>query len=74
MFTSHKYARKFNIDRNKINNLSFFWCGPNTPKHEQLNALLQAKLAKTICMGGGLAFGFIACTVKCTPESVNRAG
>jgi N-acetylglucosaminyldiphosphoundecaprenol N-acetyl-beta-D-mannosaminyltransferase len=60
----------------EINQLqpAFFWCGLGAPKQEQLNALLQPKLESTICVGVGLAFEYIAGTVKRAPKWMQRTG
>ncbi len=53
---------------------TFFWCGLGAPKQEKLIALLQPKLDSTICLGVGLAFEYIAGTVKRAPEWMRRSG
>ena len=53
---------------------TFFWCGLGAPKQEQLNALLQLKLDSTICIGVGLAFEYLAGTVKRAPEWMQKSG
>jgi len=46
---------------------TFFWCGLGAPKQEHFIALLQPKLEATICVGVGLAFEYLAKTVKRAP-------
>ncbi len=60
----------------KLNQLqpTFFWCGLGAPKQERLNALLQPKLNSTICVGVGLAFEYIAGTVKRAPKWMQKTG
>jgi len=53
---------------------TFFWCGLGAPKQERLNALLQPKLKSTICVGVGLAFEYIAGTVKRAPKWMQKTG
>lgn len=53
---------------------TFFWCGLGAPKQERLNALLQPKLNVTICLGVGLAFEYIAGTVKRAPKWMHKTG
>lgn len=53
---------------------TFFWCGLGAPKQERLNALLQTKLESTICIGVGLAFEYIAGTVKRAPKWMQKTG
>lgn len=53
---------------------TFFWCGLGAPKQERLNALLQPKLNSTICVGVGLAFEYIAGTVKRAPKWMQKTG
>jgi N-acetylglucosaminyldiphosphoundecaprenol N-acetyl-beta-D-mannosaminyltransferase len=59
-----------------INDLrpTFFWCGLGAPKQEQFIALLQPKLENTICVGVGLAFEYIAGTVKRAPKWIQKSG
>jgi N-acetylglucosaminyldiphosphoundecaprenol N-acetyl-beta-D-mannosaminyltransferase len=69
---------KFDIDdlAKKINEIqpTFFWCGLGAPKQEQLIALLQPKLTNTICIGVGLAFEYLAGTVKRAPLYMQKLG
>lgn len=60
----------------QVNSLkpTFFWCGLGAPKQERLNALLQPKLDSTICIGVGLAFEYIAGTVKRAPKWIQKSG
>ena len=53
---------------------SFFWCGLGAPKQEKLIALLQPHLKSTICVGVGLAFEYIAGTVKRAPKWMQKSG
>ena len=68
----------FNIEElaEEINKLkpSFFWCGLGAPKQERLIALLQTKLESTICVGVGLAFEYIAGSVKRSPKWMQKVG
>jgi len=68
----------FEIDSlaNEINQLkpTFFWCGLGAPKQERFIASLQPKLDSTICIGVGLAFEYIACTVKRAPIIIQKTG
>jgi N-acetylglucosaminyldiphosphoundecaprenol N-acetyl-beta-D-mannosaminyltransferase len=68
----------FDIDglANELNRLkpTFFWCGLGAPKQEKLIALLQPKLDSTICAGVGLAFEYIAGTVKRAPLWMHKNG
>ncbi|WP_372948561.1 WecB/TagA/CpsF family glycosyltransferase [Mariniphaga sp.] len=69
---------EFDIDElvKELNQLqpTFFWCGLGAPKQERLNALLQPKLNSTICVGVGLAFEYIAGTVKRAPKWMQKTG
>lgn len=69
---------QFDIDdlAKEVNQLKpdFFWCGLGAPKQEQLIAQLQPKLETTICVGVGLAFEYIACTVKRAPKWMQKSG
>ena len=71
-------VEEFNIDEiaNEINKVkpSFFWCGLGAPKQELLIAKLQPKLESTICIGVGLAFEYIAGTVKRAPQWLRNIG
>lgn len=53
---------------------TFFWCGLGAPKQEKLIALLQPQLVSTICVGVGLAFEYIAGTVKRAPKWMQSSG
>jgi len=53
---------------------TFFWCGLGAPKQEQLIALLQPKLEHTICIGVGLAFEYLAGTIKRAPRWMQLSG
>lgn len=68
----------FDIDglAEEINKLkpSVFWCGLGAPKQERLIAMLQPKLESTICVGVGLAFEYIAGTVKRAPKFMQKIG
>ncbi len=68
----------FNIESlaKELNQLhpTFFWCGLGAPKQERFNALLQPKLNSTICVGVGLAFEYIAGTVKRSPKFMQKSG
>jgi N-acetylglucosaminyldiphosphoundecaprenol N-acetyl-beta-D-mannosaminyltransferase len=68
----------FDIEKiaHEINQLNptFFWCGLGAPKQEQLIALLQPKLQNTFCIGVGLAFEYIAGTVKRAPLFMQKIG
>jgi N-acetylglucosaminyldiphosphoundecaprenol N-acetyl-beta-D-mannosaminyltransferase len=60
----------------EINRLqpAFFWIGLGAPKQEQLMHLLQPYLEKTVCIGVGLAFEYLAGTVKRAPEWMQKSG
>jgi len=60
----------------EINRLkpTFFWCGLGAPKQERFIAMLQPKLEKTICIGVGLAFEYVAGTVKRAPLWMQKSG
>jgi N-acetylglucosaminyldiphosphoundecaprenol N-acetyl-beta-D-mannosaminyltransferase len=68
----------FDIDKlaDELNRLkpTFFWCGLGAPKQERLMALLQPKLKSTICGGVGLAFEYLAGTVKRAPSWMQKNG
>jgi N-acetylglucosaminyldiphosphoundecaprenol N-acetyl-beta-D-mannosaminyltransferase len=53
---------------------TFFWCGLGAPKQERLIALLQPKLEHTICIGVGLAFEYLAGTIKRAPHWMQISG
>jgi N-acetylglucosaminyldiphosphoundecaprenol N-acetyl-beta-D-mannosaminyltransferase len=53
---------------------TFFWCGLGAPKQEKLIALLQPKLENTICVGVGLAFEYLAESVKRAPKWMQTSG
>jgi N-acetylglucosaminyldiphosphoundecaprenol N-acetyl-beta-D-mannosaminyltransferase len=53
---------------------TFFWCGLGAPKQERLMALLQPKLDSTICAGVGLAFEYVAGTVRRAPLWMHKNG
>ena len=61
------------IDLNRLKP-TFFWCGLGAPKQERFIALLQPKLESTICIGVGLAFEYIAGTVKRAPTWMQKFG
>lgn len=65
-----------NLIANELNRLkpTFYWCGLGAPKQEQLIALLQPHLDSTICVGVGLAFEYIAGTVKRAPRWMQQSG
>lgn len=69
---------KFNVDElaDELNRLkpTFFWCGLGAPKQEYLIALLQPKVEATICIGIGLAFEYIAGSVKRPPKWMQNIG
>ena len=60
----------------EINKLkpTFFWCGLGAPKQEKLIANLQPLLNSTISIGVGLAFEYIAGTVKRAPSWMHNLG
>jgi N-acetylglucosaminyldiphosphoundecaprenol N-acetyl-beta-D-mannosaminyltransferase len=53
---------------------TFFWCGLGAPKQERLIALLQPKLEHTICIGVGLAFEYLAGTIRRAPKWMQTSG
>lgn len=68
----------YNIDElvaeiNKVKP-AFFWCGLGAPKQELLIAKLQPRLDNTICIGVGLAFEYLAGTVKRAPGWMQKYG
>jgi N-acetylglucosaminyldiphosphoundecaprenol N-acetyl-beta-D-mannosaminyltransferase len=60
----------------EINRLqpTFFWIGLGAPKQEMLMNSLQPYLEKTVCIGVGLAFEYLAGNVKRAPVWAQRAG
>lgn len=60
----------------EINRLkpTFFWCGLGAPKQEILISRLQPHLDKTISIGVGLAFEYLAGTVKRAPVWMQKNG
>lgn len=69
---------EFNIEElaRELNNLkpTFFWCGLGAPKQEQFIAKLQPQLESTICVGVGLAFEYIAGSVKRASPWMQKSG
>jgi N-acetylglucosaminyldiphosphoundecaprenol N-acetyl-beta-D-mannosaminyltransferase len=53
---------------------TFFWCGLGAPKQERFIAALQPRLEKTICIGVGLAFEYLAGTIKRAPRWMQLSG
>ncbi|MGC9353284.1 MAG: WecB/TagA/CpsF family glycosyltransferase [Mariniphaga sp.] len=53
---------------------TFFWCGLGAPKQERLIALLQPKLEHTMCIGVGLAFEYLAGTIRRAPKWMQISG
>lgn len=53
---------------------TFFWCGLGAPKQERLIAMLQPKLDMTFCAGVGLAFEYLAGTVRRAPRWMQNSG
>lgn len=53
---------------------TFFWCGLGAPKQEILMSILQPKLESTMSVGVGLAFEYIAGTVKRAPKIFSDSG
>lgn len=53
---------------------TFFWCGLGAPKQERFIAILQPKLDMTFCAGVGLAFEYLAGTVRRAPEWMRHCG
>lgn len=68
----------FNIEElsKELNGLqpTFFWCGLGAPKQERLIASLQPRLEQTICIGVGLAFEYLAGTIKRAPRWMQVSG
>lgn len=60
----------------EVNSLkpTFFWCGLGAPKQERIMALLQPHLEATISLGVGLAFEYLAETVKRAPHWMHKNG
>lgn len=61
---------------NELNALcpTFFWCGLGAPKQEKLIARLQPRLERTYCAGVGLAFEYLAGTVRRAPLWMQHYG
>ncbi len=53
---------------------TFFWCGLGAPKQERIMARLQPHLESTISVGVGLAFEYLAGTVKRAPDWMHKNG
>lgn len=53
---------------------TFFWCGLGAPKQEILISSLQPQLDKTISIGVGLAFEYLAESVVRAPEWMQKLG
>lgn len=53
---------------------TYFWCGLGAPKQERFIAMLQPRLEQTICIGVGLAFEYLAGTIKRAPRWMQLSG